>query len=54
MELLLKCIDDLDDLVGVLHLRFRSLFTTVVLLLCFAVAFGTVVMLGPTQLLAAP
>ena len=54
MELFLKCFDDLDDLVGVLHLRFRSLFTTAVLLLYFAVAFGTVFMLGPTELLAAP
>ena len=54
MEILLKCLDDLDDLVAVLRLQFRSLFTTRMLLICFLAALAAVLVLGPPNLLAAP
>ena len=54
MKIFLKCLDDLDDLVAVLHAHFRSLFATALLFICFLAVLAAVLVLGPPDLLAAP
>lgn len=54
MERLLKWLDDLDDFFAVTRLQARPLLVTVVLLMLFVAVVGTVFVLGPPDLHAAP
>jgi hypothetical protein len=54
MELLLKCLDDIDDLFATLAQQFRPIFATVMLAILFVAAAGAILFVAPTDLLAAP
>ena len=53
MERLLRWLDDCDDLLDVVRVNSRSAIVTVVLLVAFVLAVGTIFLLGPPDLLAA-
>ena len=54
MEFLLKCLDDVDDLVATLGQQFRPVLATVLLCVLFACAVAAFLLLAPNNLLAAP
>lgn len=54
MVRVLKVLDDLDDLLAVVHVHTRSVVVTLLLLAAFFVVVGAVIVLGPPDLLAAP
>jgi len=54
MEFLLKCLDDVDDLVATLGRQFRPVPSTVLLCVLFACAVAAFLLLAPNDLLAAP
>jgi uncharacterized membrane protein YdjX (TVP38/TMEM64 family) len=54
MEWLLKWMDDLDDLLAVVHVHTRSVVVTLLLLAAFLTVLGGVLVFGPPDLLAAP
>jgi hypothetical protein len=54
MERLLKWLDDLEDVLVVTRLQARPVVVTLALLALFVAVVGTVFVLGPPDLLAAP
>ena len=54
MERILKWLDDLDDLLVVLHLQTKPVLITMVLLVAFLAILGAVFVFGPPVLHAAP
>ncbi len=54
MERFLKWIDDWDDLLAMMRVQARPLVVTLLLLAAFVAIVGTVLVLGPPDLLAAP
>jgi len=54
MERFLKWLDDLDDLLAMTRVQAVPLIVTLLLLVAFLAVAGTVLVLGPTELLAAP
>ena len=54
MERLLKWLDDLDDFLALTWLQSRGVVVTLALLAVFLAVLGTVFVLGPPDLLAAP
>ncbi len=54
MERILKWLDDLDDFLAVTRLQAGPVLVTAALLVLFLAIVGTVFVLGPPELLAAP
>ena len=54
MERILKWLDDLDDLLVVVHVQSRPVIVTAVLLVVFLSVVGAVLVFGPPVLHAAP
>lgn len=54
MERILKWLDDLDDLLVVVHVQTRPVIVTAVLLVVFLAIVGTVFVFEPPVLHAAP
>jgi hypothetical protein len=54
MEILLKWLDDCDDLLAVLRVQAPAIAVTAVLVAAFLAGFGALILLGPADLLAAP
>lgn len=54
MERILKWLDDLDDLLVVVHVQSRPVIVTAVLLVVFLSVVGAVFVFGPPVLHAAP
>ena len=54
MKFLLKCFDDVDDLVATLARQFRPVLATVLLCVLFVCAVGVFLLVAPPDLLAAP
>lgn len=54
MERILKWLDDLDDLLVVVHVQSRPVIVTAVLLVVFLAVVGAVFVFGPPVLHAAP
>jgi hypothetical protein len=54
MERLLKWLDDLDDLLVVLHVQTKPVVVTALLLVAFLAVLGVVFVFGPPTLHAAP
>jgi hypothetical protein len=54
MECLIRWLDDLDDILAVIHVHTRSVVVTALLLLAFLTVLGVVLVFGPPDLLAAP
>lgn len=54
MERILKWLDDLDDLLVVVHVQTRPVVVTALLLVAFLAVLGAVLVFGPPVLHAAP
>ncbi|MDH4165944.1 MAG: hypothetical protein OEY13_04210 [Gammaproteobacteria bacterium] len=54
MELLLKWLDDLDDLTDVFRVQAPSVIIAAALVVAFVAGLGALLLLGPPDLLAAP
>jgi hypothetical protein len=54
VEFLLRWLDDLDDLCGVLWRYSPQFVTTLALAIAFATSVGVILLFGPPELLAAP
>lgn len=54
MELVLKWLDDLDDLMVVFRVNAPAAITTCLLLVVFLTSVGAILALGPPELHAAP
>lgn len=54
MEILLRWLDDCDDLLDVFRVQARAAAVTALLLAAFLVGLGAMLLLGPPDLLAAP
>jgi hypothetical protein len=54
MELILKLLDELDDLRALLRVQARPLAVTLLLLVAFVAVVAGVLVLGPPDLHAAP
>jgi hypothetical protein len=54
MERLLKWLDDLDDLADVFRVQAPAVIITALLVVAFVAGLGALLLLGPSDLLAAP
>ena len=54
MRFLLKCLDDVDDLFATFAHHGSPMLKTVLVLVGFCIAVGTLVLFAPPDLLAAP